>query len=245
MKNVCSNYMKNSTYRTFDIAIGKTGSVHVTLINEKRRTAAAKVSSSQSIEIRAPKSFGVREAKEWLSDIKLSAKLAGLIEKKRNEEYLASERRVGGYFFFLGEKLPIIASQNGTYAVSDSALLVPSCADSADITDHIFGFYAESAKDLLPSITHRFAEMKGVHVSKIMVKRNRSRWGSCSSRASISFTDSLMAYPLSVIEYVALHEVCHLLHMDHSHEFWTEVADIMPDYKQRRDALRVTLAPRE
>lgn len=240
------DYMKRSESDAFYISAGKTGDkLSVTLINERRHSAVIKVISENSIELRAPFGFDARMAREWLEEPTLAARLNKLISSRRDELTLINARAVGGYFYFLGEKLPIHASNSSEFYIADGALFAPSSASKDELADYIFKLYAEEAKKLLPPIVQGFADIKHVTVGRITIRHNRSRWGSCSDGGSLSFTAELMAYPKAVIEYVALHEICHRLHMDHSRDFWAEVAAIMPDYKVRRSALKTRLAPRE
>jgi len=72
----------------------------------------------------------------------------------------------------------------------------------------------------------------------IGIKSYRSRWGSCHSDGRIYFNWRLVMAPLGVIDYVAAHELCHLLHHNHSSAFWDEVASLFPGYKEQRRWLR-------
>jgi predicted metal-dependent hydrolase len=70
------------------------------------------------------------------------------------------------------------------------------------------------------------------------VKRLRSRWGSCDSHKNIVLNSYLAQLPWPLIDYVLVHELSHTRHLNHSPEFWKEVATILPDYKERRKATR-------
>ena len=74
--------------------------------------------------------------------------------------------------------------------------------------------------------------------NKITVKRQKSRWGSCSSLKNINLNYHLIKAPLSVIDYVIIHEFAHLVHMNHSSRFWELVKSYCPDYKSHIDWLR-------
>lgn len=71
---------------------------------------------------------------------------------------------------------------------------------------------------------------KGSYTS-ITIRDQKSRWGSCSSRGTLSFNYRLIFAPPKVLDYVVIHELCHLTHFNHSKEFWNMVGQIMPDYK--------------
>ena len=78
----------------------------------------------------------------------------------------------------------------------------------------------------------------GLSPKEIRIKKLKSAWGICSSKQYISINQNLMAYSRHAIEYVCLHEVCHLKHMNHSKEFWKMVEKYMPDYKTAKLELK-------
>ncbi|MBO7662929.1 MAG: M48 family metallopeptidase [Clostridia bacterium] len=90
----------------------------------------------------------------------------------------------------------------------------------------------------LSARTEAFARQMGVRVHGITVRNQRTRWGSCSSKGNLNFNLMLMLCPSDVIDYVVVHELCHLKHMDHSPAFWAEVASVLPDYAAARKWLK-------
>lgn len=91
--------------------------------------------------------------------------------------------------------------------------------------------------DLTERVT-RLAARMGVDFAGITIRAQRTRWGSCSARGSLSFNCLLMLAPPEVREYVAVHELCHRKQMNHSAAFWREVALWLPDYAAQRAWLR-------
>jgi hypothetical protein len=77
----------------------------------------------------------------------------------------------------------------------------------------------------------------GVRYSRIAIRDTRSRWGSCSSSGSLSFTWRLALAPRGILDYVVVHELCHLVHMDHSRRFWSLVERVRPNFRAERDWL--------
>ena len=78
----------------------------------------------------------------------------------------------------------------------------------------------------------------GESCSLITIRNQKTRWGSCSSRGNLNFNVMLMLCPPDVIDYVVVHELSHLKHMDHSPAFWAEVASVLPDYAASRNWLK-------
>lgn len=97
---------------------------------------------------------------------------------------------------------------------------------------------ANQAAAVIPKRTAHFASIIGVDYGRITIRRQRSRWGSCSTKGNLSFNCLLMLTPPEVLDYVVVHELCHRKEMNHSFKFWSEVEAVLPDYRQRRDWLK-------
>ena len=82
------------------------------------------------------------------------------------------------------------------------------------------------------------AQRLGVSAPLFVVKTMRSRFGSCSYRGHLAFSDTLRALPPELFDYVVAHEVCHLREMNHSPAFWQLVERLIPDWRARRSALK-------
>ena len=81
------------------------------------------------------------------------------------------------------------------------------------------------------------ARMK-VTYGRITIRDQKTRWGSCSSTGTISYNWHLVLLPDAILDYVVVHELCHLQHMNHSKDFWDLVECILPDYRSRRKWLK-------
>lgn len=90
------------------------------------------------------------------------------------------------------------------------------------------------AKAYLPVRTRALAEYLGVDhkLKEVVFRKTRSKWGHCTSEGRIQYNWLIMLAPDGVIDYMICHEVCHLLHMNHSPAFWEAVARVCPDYKR-------------
>ncbi len=116
-----------------------------------------------------------------------------------------------------------------------SILLTPAEQKRLDILEKR---YRKAARDTFEKRVAYFHQYTGGNYTSITVRDQRSRWGSCSSRGTLSFNYRLVFAPSQVLDYVVVHELCHLIHMDHSKDFWNMVGSIMPDYKIYKNWLK-------
>ena len=96
----------------------------------------------------------------------------------------------------------------------------------------------KKAKEYLPYRLEYYAKLYGYSYDKLRLSHAGTRWGSCSSNRTISLNIGLMQVPEPLRDYVILHELAHLNHMDHSPAFWAEVATHDPRYKTHRSKLK-------
>ena len=97
---------------------------------------------------------------------------------------------------------------------------------------------AKQMKAVLPEKLSRYASVLGVSFGRVTVRCQKSKWGSCSAQGNLNFNCLLMLAPEEVLDYVIIHELCHRRHMDHSKDFWADVALACPGYGDCRRWLR-------
>lgn len=94
--------------------------------------------------------------------------------------------------------------------------------------------YRNAAKEYFTKRVEHFIQITGGTYTRITIRDQKTRWGSRSSSGTLSFNYRLMYAPLKVLDYVVVHELCHITHMNHSRDFWNMVASVLPDYKESR-----------
>ena len=94
------------------------------------------------------------------------------------------------------------------------------------------------AREIVSALAEEEAERLGVAYRRIRIGDQRTLWGSCSSAGTLSFNWRLVLAPLEVLDYVVVHELCHLRVPNHSKSFWTLVEGSRPDWREQRDWLR-------
>ena len=102
----------------------------------------------------------------------------------------------------------------------------------------LINWYKEQARIRLNEKTQRFAGIIGVEPRSVTVKDYKSKWGSCSIRSDICYNWRIVQAPHSIVDYVVVHELCHILEHNHSSRFWKHVERYVPDYKDLRNWLK-------
>ncbi len=166
----------------------------------------------------------IREHKDWI--VKHHAQVRG---RKRIFDK--------NYTLYLGKRyLTVFAIGGRSIEINHDAIIIR--AESRGAADRMMEkMLVEETKRLLPRLTLQNAMKIGETVGEIKFRRAASRWGSCSSKRTITFNSYLSALPVELAEYVAAHEVAHLREMNHSPAFWKVVASLCPDYKAKRKEL--------
>jgi len=98
--------------------------------------------------------------------------------------------------------------------------------------------YKKDAEILIKERVLFFAKQGNFSYGKITIKNNKTNWGSCSSKGNLNFNYRLIFLKKEEMDYVVVHELCHLKEMNHSKKFWDEVEKIIPDYKELRKNIK-------
>lgn len=213
----------------------------VILRTNRRKSASIKVKESY-ITVTVPK---------WarLSDIELLiAKKSDWIKKQllRQSAAIALSQRdytEGEKLYYRGRQLTLSLQNNSEESISiKGEQLIISTIKGKQATQStkelISNHFKELANQELVERTERFAKMIGTTYTAIRVKQYKSRWGSCSNQGLISYNWRIIIAPDPVIDYIVIHELCHLIEHNHSPRFWSLVGQFSPNYKEQRNWLR-------
>lgn len=99
-------------------------------------------------------------------------------------------------------------------------------------------WFKEKAKDKIPPTVERYARQLGVEYNKILISDLKYRWGSCTLKGNLNFNWRLIKAPQFVINYVVIHELAHLIELNHTEHFWNIVRVQMPNYEEAKEWLR-------
>lgn len=137
-----------------------------------------------------------------------------------------------------------IVKENNTFSkiIDPQSLIIVGSKNKNDqslIKKEVEKLYKSKAKEILISKTENFSQILGVNPIGIKIKDYKSRWGSCSSKKIISYNWKIIIAPNEIVNYLVVHELCHLIHFNHSKSFWDEVKKVLPEYKNYRKWLRL------
>ena len=101
--------------------------------------------------------------------------------------------------------------------------------------------YKDEARQLASERAAHFNRTYGFNFNRINIKNQKSRWGSCSKKGNLNFNYKIALLPLSLADYIIVHELCHLGEFNHSRQFWDLVATAIPNHAQLRRELKASL----
>ena len=201
------------------------------LVRSRRKTVAIILERDGRLTVRAPLRMPESSIRaiidshtDWI--LKSRARMSSLAPIPP-KSYMEGEK-----FLFLGKAYPlvIVAHQRSGLTFDGTAFrLAKSAVPKAEQV--FLRWYKEQATLHIFTRVIAIAGKHGFHYKKIRISSARTRWGSCSSLGTLSFTYRLIMAPPEVLEYVILHELVHTQVRNHSRMFWTRLGKLMPDYK--------------
>lgn len=206
----------------------------------RRRTLALQVGTDGSVRVYAPASTGlpalrgfVQQNFSWIhrKQLEFAARVASNVYRFDD----------GALLRFLDDilSLRLVPHARSALAVrrQHNELLVSS-AKPERRRALLENWYRQQARTHVAQRMEHFAPLVGRSPSGLHIRAQRTRWGSCSARGVISINWRLLQAPAHCLDYVVVHELCHLLHPNHSPRFWGEVARVLPDYQVVRREMR-------
>lgn len=211
--------------------------MNYTLTRSNRRTLALYVRNG-TVEVRAPLKMPKRDIdrfvaskEKWITD-----KLAKSNEKIAQREGFTLH--YGDTLTLRGKQCPIIAKTGNRAGFDGECFYIPPGLPPENIKDACVQIYRMVAKRHLTERVHHFASQMYVQPTVVKINGAKTRWGSCSAKRSLNFSWRLIMAEDDVIDYVVVHELAHIVEMNHSERFWVVVEDALPDYRERKARLK-------
>lgn len=207
------------------------------IVRSRRKTIALEVTAHATLIVRAPHRVPqayidalIREKNAWIQK-----KMA---EMRARPQVPVREYGEGEIFWFLGRAYPLHYTDDPGVTILRTDRLVVSEALRPAMPNALQRWYVEEARKEIHARCMYFSMMTGYSPASIRITDAQARWGSCTSRGGLNFSWRLVQAPLSIVDYVIVHELVHLRQHDHSKKFWAKVEALMPDYRVRREWLR-------
>ena len=207
------------------------------IIRSKRKTIALIIERDGRLIVRAPLHArqemitGFIQSKEkWIS--KKRAEI-----KTNYQPFITKKYHNGEGFWYLGKTYPlqIVEVEKPILDLDGSFQLARKAVPKASLVFE--QWYRQQARRVISERVLWYAKKTGFSYRQIRITSAQMRWGSCGARGTLNFSWRLVMAPLTVIDYVVVHELVHLKVRNHSQEFWTQVRWIMPDYRKQVDWL--------
>ena len=210
------------------------------VVRSKRKTLALYIKHQKAVvrcPLRASKAeinAFVRENHSWIQERLMEERLL-------EQETLNIER--SAKIFFRARELSIIFKEGRKQRIlvnGNKFIIQGHKLTSAKAKIQVEKYLIEKADDYIIPRARALAEYLGVgkKITKIKLRKTKSKWGHCTSKGVIQYNWLIMLAPYSIIDYMITHEVCHLIYMDHSRHYWDLVESICPNYEHYIDWLK-------
>jgi len=210
----------------------------------KRKTLSIQVEAPRIIHVIAP--IGSSE-EEILASVK--AKSKWIIQKLFEIREVDNQRRIKDYvngesFIYMGRNYSLQIVVDETVLLSEASLkngkffvTVPN-KESELIRHTLENWYKDKAKEKIKEKIAYYKDYFSIQPKRIVIKDQQKRWGSCTKDHQLLFNWRSIMAPSPVLDYIVVHEMCHMVYRNHSPEFWQLVKKILPDYEQHRAWLK-------
>lgn len=219
--------------------------ITIYIIRSRRKTACLRILPDGRAEVRGPKLMSDAFVREFVQ-----AKADWILKKRREAAEYQSKKRIhtyqsGDVFLYLGMEYVLSIKAAGRKRMELAKkeeerllLLYTVSFETKGIERQIKEWYKKQAEEYITKQVEYYAQMIPGKYESITMENRKGRWGSCSSKGGLTFNWRLMMAPPEIIDYVVVHELCHLEHMDHSPSYWRAVESVLPDYKLRKEWLK-------
>jgi len=214
------------------------------IVRSQRSTADIVIERDGRIIVRAPESVPDEEIAQIVSARSYWIYRSLAEWRDMNATRVLREYRNGEGFLYLGRsyRLSLVSDQEAPLLLKDGRFqLRRDLVDRGEVDAAKVAFqdyYTARGTERLRKRVKHYAPKIGVGPQSIDVRELGYRWASCSPKGNVAFHWKCMMAPLTIIDYIVVHELCHMHQRDHNESFWNEVDKVMPAYLERKEWLR-------
>jgi predicted metal-dependent hydrolase len=213
------------------------------LIYKKRKSMRMLIDVYGNVEVQAPKGTPEQIVIQFLEE-----KWDWILQKKKEMKDRLEGRQEKVYeqgesFLYLGNTYPIQISQDPTIEQDHAVLegdrlhIYVKQLEDERIKQALKRFYYQQCKTLVEKSIRTYQSHFKTKPRSIRITDNKTNWGTCDAKQQLTFNWKLAMAPLDVINYVVVHEMCHMVHLNHDRSFWRLVGKIMPNYEEQENWL--------
>ena len=200
--------------------------------SKKAKYISLKVSPSEGLEVVIPFLYRDFDLEKFLY-----SKRNWIKKKLEKVETIKSKQLLFGRELILEEQFNLF--NNFSVLLNNDKLVISKPENYELNAEKIFEEWLyNQAENYIPARVSLLAKKFDFNFNRVKIKSQKTRWGSCSNKKNLSFNYKLMCFNKKVIDYVIIHELCHLREMNHSPKFWKLVEEKMPDYKIHRKTIK-------
>lgn len=210
------------------------------IIRTNRKTIALQITEDGALIVRAPFSVSdetimrvIYKHRDWIKEKKKQM-------EARDPKFVPKEFVNGEGFLFLGRyyRLQIVDNQEEPLKFENNRFLLSK--EALPKAKEVFiDWYKKMAYEKISERVEWYASLSGIKYKKVNITNAQKRWGSCSPNGNLNFSWRLIMAPLSVIDYVVVHELAHIEIKNHSKAFWNKVKVLMPNYEKCKEWLKL------
>jgi len=207
------------------------------IIRTNKRSLSLMINAKGELIVRAPYNYPesrifdfIKQKEDWI------------IKKQnavRSNSYINLNVVNYNVFLFLGKELtPLISNEVKEIMINENKLLIPAKIQSDKILNKIEKWYRKVAEEVLVERVNYLANQLRLRPLNIKTNNNKTRWGVCDSHGNIAINWRAIFLPPNLLDYIVVHELCHLLEFNHTPAFWDVVSNVIPDYQILRKHLK-------
>ena len=222
-----------------DGPITKNGEISVSFVkNARSRRYIVKVVDEERVRVTIPRGGSRREAMAFFQR-SIGWVDSRIEEMQRVGSLLARPWRAGTKVWFRGREESIEVENTGEIGkIRIGEIEIKGDPMAGDLRELVEKGMRMAAQEELPALVNVFANQMSLRPSRVTIRGQRTRWGSCSAKGALSLNWRLVQVPFEVRDYVLIHELCHLRHLNHSSRFWQFVETFCPQYRLHEAWLR-------
>ena len=208
------------------------------LVHQKRKSMRVTVSANGQINVYVPKRTPLATVTKFVESRKSFIREAVKKQQGNHNSGLFGDPTEAPFLYYMGNKLPVIFGENQPPILTRDGFYLPCDLSMDQYRDIITELYRPIATEYITARAEAISREVSIPYGKLRFARSISRWGSCSSSGTVSFSVYLIAVPPECIDHVIMHELAHKKEMNHSIRFYNVLGKMESDHRELQAQLK-------